>query len=167
MKAKAWRLYGASDLRLEDVELAAAGADGVVVEIVANSVCVSDYKCVTLGAGHKRVPGDIAVHPVMVGHEMSGIVREVGEKWKDRFLVGQIHAALFAGIGGGGPRLLRPLRRRPCDPGRGDGRRAQRAGCGGAHQGAEPRDEGPHRHLHAGGVLPRPCPGDRRGQLLV
>ena len=89
MKAKSWRLYGASDLRLEDVELAAAGADGVVVEIVANSVCVSDYKCVTLGAGHKRVPDDIATHPVMVGHEMSGIVREVGEKWKDRFHVGQ------------------------------------------------------------------------------
>ena len=89
MIAKAWRLYGASDLRMEDVELAAAGADGVVVEIVANSVCVSDYKCVTLGAGHKRVPDDIATHPVMVGHEMSGIVREVGAKWRDRFHVGQ------------------------------------------------------------------------------
>ena len=89
MKAKAWRLYGASDLRLEDVELESAGQDGVVVEIVANSVCVSDYKCVTLGAGHKRVPDDVAVNPVMVGHEMSGIVREVGERWKDRFHVGQ------------------------------------------------------------------------------
>ena len=89
MKAKAWRLYGASDLRLEDVELESAGTDGVVVEIVANSVCVSDYKCVTLGAEHKRVPNDIASRPVMVGHEMVGIVREVGEKWKDRFHVGQ------------------------------------------------------------------------------
>ena len=89
MKAKAWRLYGASDLRLEDVELESAGQDGVVVEIVANSVCVSDYKCVTLGAGHKRVPDDVAVNPVMVGHEMSGVVREVGERWKDRFHVGQ------------------------------------------------------------------------------
>ena len=88
MKAKAWRLYGASDLRLEDIELEGAGEDGVV-EIVANSVCVSDYKCVTLGAGHKRVPDDIATHPVMVGHEMSGIVREVGEKWKSRYHVGQ------------------------------------------------------------------------------
>ena len=89
MKAKSWRLYGASDLRLEDVELGSAGEDGVVVEIVANSVCVSDYKCVTLGAGHKRVPGDIATRPVMVGHEMSGIVREVGERWKSQFHVGQ------------------------------------------------------------------------------
>ena len=89
MKTKALRLYGASDLRLEDVELEPAGEDGVIVEIVANSVCVSDYKCVTLGAGHRRVPDDIAAHPVMIGHEMSGIVREVGERWKDRFSVGQ------------------------------------------------------------------------------
>ena len=89
MKAKSWRLYGASDLRLEDVELEPAGEEGVIVEIVANSVCVSDYKCVTLGAGHKRVPDDIAVRPVMIGHEMSGIVREVGDKWKDRFHIGQ------------------------------------------------------------------------------
>ena len=89
MNAKAWRLYGASDLRLEDVELESAGEDGVVVEIVANSVCVSDYKCVTLGPAHKRVPDDIAERPVMVGHEMVGVVREVGEKWKDRFHEGQ------------------------------------------------------------------------------
>ena len=33
MKAKAWRLYGASDLRLEDVELESAGVEGVVVRI--------------------------------------------------------------------------------------------------------------------------------------
>ena len=89
MKAKAWRLYGASDIRLEDVELEPAGSDGIVVEIVANSVCVSDYKGVTLGPDHKRVPKDIATNPVMFGHEMTGVVREVGEKWKDRFHVGQ------------------------------------------------------------------------------
>ena len=61
MNAKSWRLYGASDLRLEDVELGPAGEDGVVVEIVANSVCVSDYKCVTLGAvdWDETVPGPI------------------------------------------------------------------------------------------------------------
>ena len=89
MKAKALRLYGASDLRLEDVEFESAGKDGIVVEIVANSVCVSDYKCATLGAGHKRVPNDVADNPVIIGHEMCGVVREVGEKWKDRFHAGQ------------------------------------------------------------------------------
>ena len=89
MKAKALRLYGASDLRLEDVEFESAGKDGIVVEIVANSVCVSDYKCATLGAGHKRVPNDVADNPVIIGHEMCGVIREVGERWKDRFRAGQ------------------------------------------------------------------------------
>ena len=89
MKAKALRLYGASDLRLEDVEFESAGKDGIVVEIVANSVCVSDYKCATLGAGHKRVPNDVADNPVIIGHEMCGVIREVGERWKDRFHAGQ------------------------------------------------------------------------------
>ena len=89
MKAKAWRLYGAKDARLEDIELEPAGEEGVVVELVTNTICLSDYKGATLGTGHKRVPRDIATRPTMFGHEVSGIVREVGEKWKDQFHVGQ------------------------------------------------------------------------------
>ena len=89
MKAKAWRLYGAKDARLEDIELEPAGEEGIVVEIVTNTICLSDYKGATLGTGHKRVPRDIATRPTMFGHEVSGIVREVGEKWKDQFHVGQ------------------------------------------------------------------------------
>ena len=89
MKAKAWRLYGAKDMRLEDIELEGAGDEGIVVELVTNTICLSDYKGVTLGTGHKRVPRDIATRPTMFGHEISGIVREVGTKWKDQFKVGQ------------------------------------------------------------------------------
>ncbi len=89
MKAKAWRLYGAADARLEDIELEGAGTEGIVVELVTNTICLSDYKGVSLGTGHKRVPRDIATRPTMFGHEVSGIVREVGEKWRDRFYVGQ------------------------------------------------------------------------------
>ena len=89
MKAKAWRLYGAKDARLEDVELEGAGEDGVVVEIVTNTICLSDYKALSLGTGHKRVPRDIATNPIMFGHEVSGIVREVGTRWAGRFRVGQ------------------------------------------------------------------------------
>ena len=89
MKAKAWRLYGAKDARLEDIELESAGEEGIVVEIVTNTICLSDYKGATLGTGHKRVPRDIATRPTMFGHEVSGIVREVGEKWKGQFHVGQ------------------------------------------------------------------------------
>ena len=89
MKAKAWRLYGAHDARLEDIELEPAGEEGIVVELVTNTICLSDYKGATLGTGHKRVPKDIATRPTMFGHEISGIVREVGEKWKGQFHVGQ------------------------------------------------------------------------------
>ncbi len=89
MNAKAWRLYGAKDARLEDVELESAGEDGVVVEIVTNTICLSDYKGISLGTGHKRVPKDIATNPIMFGHEISGIVREVGAKWASQFKPGQ------------------------------------------------------------------------------
>ena len=89
MNAKAWRLYAAGDARLEDVELEGAGEDGIVVEIVTNTICLSDYKALSLGTGHKRVPKDIATRPTMFGHEVSGIVREVGEKWKGKFHAGQ------------------------------------------------------------------------------
>ena len=89
MNAKAWRLYAAGDARLEDVELEGAGEDGVVVEIVTNTICLSDYKALSLGTGHKRVPKDIATNPIMFGHEVSGIVREVGTKWAGQFSVGQ------------------------------------------------------------------------------
>ena len=89
MKTLACRLYGEYDLRLETMELEPAGEDAVIVELVSNSVCMSDYKAVSLATKHKRVPKDIAVNPVMVGHEVCGIVREVGTKWRDRFHVGQ------------------------------------------------------------------------------
>ncbi len=89
VKAKAWRLYGAAEARLENVGLEHAGEDGVVVELVTNTICLSDWKAVTLGTGHKRVPKDIATNPTMFGHEVSGIVREVGTKWASQFTVGQ------------------------------------------------------------------------------
>ena len=89
MNTKAWRLYNAGEAKLENIELPAAGEDGVVVEIVTNTICLSDWKAVTLGTGHKRVPKDIAVNPTMFGHEISGIVREVGPKWASEFRVGQ------------------------------------------------------------------------------
>lgn len=89
MKTMACRLYGEYDLRLEEMDLDPAGEDGVIVELVTNSVCMSDYKAVSLATKHKRVPKDISTNPVVVGHEVCGIVMEVGTKWRDRFHVGQ------------------------------------------------------------------------------
>ena len=89
MKALACRLHGENDLRLEPLELEPAGEDAVVVEIVSNSICMSDWKAVSLGTRHRRIPKDIATNPILVGHEVCGIVREVGTRWRDRYFEGQ------------------------------------------------------------------------------
>ena len=89
MNATALRLYGAGDLRLETFPLEPVGEDAVTVEIVTNSICMSDWKAATLGERHKRVPNDVATRPVMIGHEVCGIVREVGAKWRGRYEPGQ------------------------------------------------------------------------------
>lgn len=89
MKTLSLRLYGAGDVRLESFDLGNAGDDAVIVEIVTNTICMSDWKAVSLGTAHKRVPKDIDRNPVMLGHEVCGIVREVGAKWRGRYREGQ------------------------------------------------------------------------------
>ena len=89
MKTLSCRLYGENDLRLEPMDLAPAGEDAVLVEIVSNSICMSDWKAVTLGTRHRRIPKDIATNPILVGHEVCGIVREVGTRWRGQFREGQ------------------------------------------------------------------------------
>jgi threonine dehydrogenase-like Zn-dependent dehydrogenase len=88
MKTKAVRLYGKKDLRLEEFELPEIAEDEVLVRVVSDSICMSTYKAASLGTDHKRVPKDIAEHPVIVGHEMAGVIEKVGSKWKNRYVVG-------------------------------------------------------------------------------
>ena len=49
MKAKAVRLHGANDLRLEEFELPEIKDDEILVKVVSDSVCMSTYKCAILG----------------------------------------------------------------------------------------------------------------------
>ena len=88
MKTKAVRLYGAKDLRLEEFELPDMKDDEILVKVVSDSVCMSTYKCATLGQAHKRVPPDVAHHPTIMGHEMAGDIVAVGKKYDGRFHVG-------------------------------------------------------------------------------
>ena len=89
MKTKALRLYGANDIRLEEMQLPAITEEEVLIRVVSDSVCASTYKAVKQGTAHKRVPPDIAENPVIVGHELCGEIVQVGDQLQGRWQVGQ------------------------------------------------------------------------------
>jgi threonine dehydrogenase-like Zn-dependent dehydrogenase len=89
VKTRAVRLYGKKDLRLEEFELPEIRDDEILVQVISDSICMSTYKAAILGSDHKRVPNDIAVNPIVIGHEMAGNIVQVGAKWKDHFKKGQ------------------------------------------------------------------------------
>ena len=88
MKTKALRLYGANDLRLEEFELPEIKDDEILAEVISDSICMSTYKCATLGAKHKRVPDNVAENPVIMGHEFAGNIVKVGKNHQDKFKPG-------------------------------------------------------------------------------
>ncbi|NLG24119.1 MAG: zinc-binding dehydrogenase, partial [Clostridiales bacterium] len=88
MKTTAVRLYGKNDLRLESFELPAIRDDEILVKIISDSICMSSYKATIQGSDHKRVPKDIDVNPIIVGHEFCGVILEVGAKWRGKYAVG-------------------------------------------------------------------------------
>ena len=88
MKTTAVRLYGTRDLRLEEFDLPEMKDDEIIAEVITDGVCMSTYKTVEQGASHKRVPDDVAEHPIIVGHELCGRILEVGRQWQDTFTSG-------------------------------------------------------------------------------
>ena len=88
MKAKAVRLHGANDLRLDEFELPEITDDEILVKVVSDSICMSTYKCAILGTGHKRVHPDVAEHPAIMGHEFAGDIVKVGKNHQDKFKPG-------------------------------------------------------------------------------
>ena len=85
MKTLAVRLYGKNDLRLEEFELPPLQDDEILAEVVSDSICMSSYKAARQGADHKRVPDDVARNPIIIGHEFSGKIIKVGNKWRGKF----------------------------------------------------------------------------------
>ena len=88
MKTKAVRLYGQSDLRLEEFELPEIKDNEILARVVSDSICMSSYKAAIQGENHKRVPKDIATNPVIIGHEFCGDIIKVGAKWQHLFKEG-------------------------------------------------------------------------------
>lgn len=89
MKAKAVRLHGENDLRLEDIDLPPIAEDEILAKVVSDSICMSSYKATIQGGRHKRVPNNVAENPIIIGHELSGEIEQVGAKWADQFQPGQ------------------------------------------------------------------------------
>ena len=89
MKTKAVRLYGKNDLRLESFELPAITDDEILAKVVSDSICMSSYKAAHQGPEHKRIPDNVAENPVIIGHEFSGEIVEVGANWRHKFRPGQ------------------------------------------------------------------------------
>ena len=50
MKTKAVRIYGKSDLRLEEFELPPMKDDEILVKVISDSICMSSYKAAKQGA---------------------------------------------------------------------------------------------------------------------
>lgn len=88
MKTKAVRLYGKNDLRLEEFELPEIGNDEILAHVVSDSICMSTYKGAIQGKEHKRVPKDIELNPIIIGHEFCGEIVKVGSKWEKEFKKG-------------------------------------------------------------------------------
>jgi len=88
MLTKAVRLHGKNDLRLDEFELAPLRDDEILARVVSDSICMSSHKATEQGIDHKRVPGDIAKNPVIIGHEFCGEILEVGKKWRGKFTAG-------------------------------------------------------------------------------
>ena len=72
---KAGVLHAREDIRYEEVETPVPKAGEVLVKVKYSGICGSDVP---------RVNGDGAhFYPIILGHEFSGVVEEVGEGGKD------------------------------------------------------------------------------------
>lgn len=89
METTALRLYGKRDLRLETFELPEMQDDEILATVVTDSLCLSSWKEANQGESHKKVPDDVANHPIIIGHEFCGDIIAVGKKWRHKFQPGQ------------------------------------------------------------------------------
>lgn len=72
MKMKAAMMYGPNDIRVEMVERPSCPKDGLVLKIMAVGLCGSDIRNLTSDSRKGN-------YPFIYGHEIVGIVDEVGE----------------------------------------------------------------------------------------
>jgi L-iditol 2-dehydrogenase len=72
---KAARLYGARDVRIEEIPMPEPGPGQVLVRVRAVSICPSDWRLYTDG----HAGGVVPERPIIQGHEFSGDVSALGD----------------------------------------------------------------------------------------
>ena len=78
---KAVRLYGAKDLRLENIEEPTVGPDEFLVRVKAATVCATDVRMYTYGGSRVKLPR-------VLGHEFAGDIEKVGANLTKHLKVG-------------------------------------------------------------------------------
>ncbi|RMH07622.1 MAG: hypothetical protein D6697_08075 [Armatimonadetes bacterium] len=90
-----WNLYGAGLENLgrngkpELLPTPQPAPNELLARIDAVGICFSDLKIVRLGEAHPKIARDLRRHPVVMGHEISCTIAQVGDALKDRFRVGE------------------------------------------------------------------------------
>jgi L-iditol 2-dehydrogenase len=72
---KAVRLYGAKDLRVEEVEKPRISENEILMRVRAATICASDIRSYNYGNGRMRPPR-------ILGHEIAGDIEEIGSSVK-------------------------------------------------------------------------------------
>ncbi|NIM05633.1 MAG: alcohol dehydrogenase catalytic domain-containing protein [Armatimonadetes bacterium] len=95
-KHLAWELYGAGmenfgrQGKAVSLPLPKPGPNELLARIDSLGLCFSDVKIIKAGGDHPRLAGrDLAQDPVVIGHEVSVTIVQVGKDLQERFRVGQ------------------------------------------------------------------------------
>lgn len=93
-RQRLWPLYGAGfeNLGLNgqpiEVPVPEIGPDELLARHDAVGLCFSDTKVIRLGPEHPRIYRDMKANPVVLGHEVSLTVMQVGENLRGQYRVG-------------------------------------------------------------------------------
>ncbi len=96
-RQRAWLLHGAGvenlggpDLGPEEIDVPVCGPDELLARIDCCGVCFSDLKIVKQGGSHARLyDRDLARDPIIMGHEPTVTIVQVGANLRDTFEVGR------------------------------------------------------------------------------
>ena len=73
-KMLAVKLYGKNDIRIVECDVPQIGADEILVKTSAAAICGSDLRMIENG-----YHGVDETHPIILGHEMCGVIAKTGK----------------------------------------------------------------------------------------